>query len=87
MAPTKNKTLTTLTGCRKLLTLIEQGEARIIKEFKDGTPVLVVVSASGAPIGVVASKYGYLFEPALLERGSGDGLFEGFSQTTIPPLA
>lgn len=87
MADTKNKTLNSLTGCRKLLTFIEQGEARIIKEFKDGSPVLVVVCASGAPIGVVARKYAHLFEAALLERGSGDGLFEGFSQTTIAPLA
>jgi hypothetical protein len=87
MARTKNKTLTSLIACRKLLTLIEQGKARIIKEFKDGSPALVAVSASGAPIGVVARKYVYLFEPVLLERGSGDGLFEGFSQTTIPPLA
>jgi len=67
-----------------LLKLVEQRKARIVKEFRNGEQTLVGIGASGSHIGIVAKQHRYLFEKHLVERGSGDGLFEGCSQTTVP---
>jgi hypothetical protein len=68
-------------ACNKVLALVDQGKARIIKEFEKGKPVFSVVSVSGAPLGRPDKKFAYLFENKLAESGNGDGLFPGFHQT------
>lgn len=69
-------------GCESLLALAEMGKVRIIKEHTNDGPVYFAVSASGAPIGIIGERYKYMFENLLLEKGSGDGLFDGCSQTS-----
>jgi hypothetical protein len=64
-----------------LLALAEMGKARIVKEHTDNGPVYAVFSASGTPLGTVDKRWAYMFEASLLRGGSGDGLFDGFSQT------
>jgi hypothetical protein len=67
-----------------LLALIEIRKARVIKEFVNGNPVFTIVSSSGTNIGVIGERYKYLFDKYMFEHGSGDGLFDGCSQTTAP---
>lgn len=70
--------------CQALVAMIEMGKARVIKEYSEEGPVYTVFSASMSPIGIISEKYRFMFEKMLSERGSGDGLFDGFSQTTRP---
>lgn len=70
--------------CASLLALIEMGKARVFKTHTEYGPEYAVVSASGSPIGIIGPKYTYMFEKMLTERGSGDGLFEGYDQTSWP---
>jgi hypothetical protein len=65
-----------------LRALIRMGKARAVKEHSDGETHIAVYSASGMMIGVIGQRYRYMFENALMEQGSGDGLLEGCSQTT-----
>ena len=81
MKPTKKK-IVSFETCNSLLALCRMGKVRVIKEYDRDEVVLSVVSASGSMIGVVGERYKYLFENEIVERGSGDGLLEGCSQTT-----
>jgi hypothetical protein len=69
-------------SCQSLLALVNMGKVRIVKEHTESGPLLIAVSASGNTIGAIGERYKYLFETVISERGSGDGLFEGCSQTT-----
>jgi hypothetical protein len=76
------KKVFTREACEAVRALIRMGKARAIKEYVDGEAVIFLYSASGALMGEAGKKYRYLFEQALAEHGSRDGLFEGFDQTT-----
>lgn len=78
------KKITDRHACEALLTLIRIGRAKVVKEHGEGGPNYFIFSASGASIGKIGEKYKYMFEEAVINRGSGDGLFEGFSQTVKP---
>jgi len=65
-----------------LRALIRMGKARAVKEHSDGESHIAVYSASDRMIGIIGERYRYMFEAALIEQGSGDGLLEGLSQTT-----
>ena len=84
MKPRPQKKIVSLETSQALVSMIEMGKVRIFKEHTSEGPVLTVVSASGSPIGVIGERYKYMFEKFLVEQGSGDGLFEGCSQTTLP---
>ena len=71
-------------SAEKLRALVRMGKARVIREYVDGDPEIIVRGASGALIGIIGQKYKYMFEAALIEQGSGDGLLPGFDQTTLP---
>ena len=79
------KKIVSLEIAHNLVAMIEMGKVRIFKEHtpNDGV-VLTAVSASGSPIGIIGERYRYMFEAAMLRYGSGDGLFDGCSQTTLP---
>jgi hypothetical protein len=68
-------------ACGKALALVDQGKARIVKEFEKGKPGFFVISISGAPLGRPDKKFAHLFEKKLAESGNGDGLFPGSHQT------
>jgi hypothetical protein len=67
--------------CEALLSLIRIGRARVVKEHGEDGPSYCIFSASGSAIGQICNKYQYMFERAVIERGNGDGLFDGCSQT------
>ena len=69
-------------SAESLRALIRMGKARAVKEHSDGESHIAVYSASGGMIGLIGERYRYMFEAALLEQGAGDGLLEGFNQTT-----
>jgi hypothetical protein len=78
------KKVADLKTANRLRALVRMGKARVVKELVSGEdPKLFVESASGAPMALVGQRYRYMFEAALIEQGSGDGLFEGFHQTTV----
>lgn len=66
-----------------LRALIHMGKARVVKEYVDGNPELFIYSKSGKLIGVPHQKFRYMFETALIQQGSGDGLLDGHDQTTV----
>ena len=82
--PTGLKKIVSHETAQKLVAMIEMGKVRIIKEHTPDGAVMTVFSASGSPIGIIGEKYKYLFEAALIRYGSGDGLLEGYHQTTRP---
>lgn len=67
-----------------LRALVDMGKARVVKEYVNGNPEFCVYSKSGKLIGFPGERYKYVFEAALIQQGSRDGLFEGFHQTTLP---
>lgn len=68
----------------KLREMIRMGKARVVKEYVAGEPELFVYSPSASLMAVIGGRYRYMFEAALIEQGSGDGLLDGFHQTTAP---
>jgi hypothetical protein len=64
--------------------LVYAGKARVIKKYVDGNPELFIRSPSGTLMGIAGCCYRYLFEALLANHGSGDGLLDGFHQTTAP---
>ena len=71
-----------LQTCESLLAMVNKGKVRIVKEHTPSGPIYIAYSTSGTHIGIVNDRYKYMFEKVIFERGSGDGLFKGFSQTT-----
>lgn len=70
--------------CRKLISLLETGKARVMREFVDGKKVISIISLSGALQATVDPKYAYQFGSFFDAHGAGDGLFLGFDQTAGP---
>lgn len=68
----------------KLRELVRMGKARVVKEYVGGEPELFVYSPSASLMAIIGGRYRYMFEAALIEQGSGDGLLEGCDQTTVP---
>jgi hypothetical protein len=79
------KKIVDLETAQKLRELVRMGKARVVKEFVAGEPEFAVYSPSGALMAIPSLRYRYMFEAAMIERGSGDGLLEGCHQTTVPP--
>lgn len=69
----------------KLLALVRMGKARVVKEYVNHDPEIFIYSASGTLIAMIGMRYRYLFEAELIKHGSGDGLLEGYHQTTAIP--
>lgn len=66
----------------KLRELVRMGKARVVKEYVNGEPEIFVYSPRASLMAIIGDRYKYMFEAALIEQGSGDGLLEGFDQTT-----
>lgn len=78
------KKIVDLETAQRLRELVRMGKARVVKEYVGSEPEIFVYSPSKRIMAVIGAKYRYIFEAALLEQGSGDGLFKGFDQTTVP---
>ena len=66
----------------RLRELVRIGKARVVKEYISGEPELFVRSPSGSLMAIIGERHRYMFEAALIEQGAGDGLLDGFDQTT-----
>ena len=80
-SPTPKK-IVSFDTIQSLAALVDMGQVRVIKEHTSDGPLLIAVSRSGKTLGAIGERYKYLFEAKISERGSGDGLFEGCSQTS-----
>jgi hypothetical protein len=81
------KRIPDLKTCKKLITMVETGHARIVKEIVDGNADYLIFSKSGSQIGAPDKRWKYLFADLLSKQGAGDGLFPGCDQTTVKETA
>jgi hypothetical protein len=78
------KKIVDLKTAMRLRELVRVGKARVVKEHTDAGLEIFVWAPGGSLMAVIGKRYRYMFEAALLEQGSGDGLLEGHHQTTVP---
>ena len=67
----------------RLQELVGNGTLRLIEEVVDGERIMMISTRSGQIQAVVGKKVRHYFTRHFMERGSGDGLFSGFHQTTM----
>jgi hypothetical protein len=68
----------------KLRELVRMGKARVVKEYVNGDPEIFIYSPGESLMAIIGKQHRYIFEAALIEHGSMDGLLDGFDQTTVP---